>query len=122
MYIIAVRDINNKIVQVAQTDNERMAEKIHNNISHRYDFPTFTFHNKIQQWAMRSTGGSARYNGVDELDTSDYIQPIEQQKEFTIQDYEDMIFYIKMQDFISQEDYDLIYEYENKIKELKEVE
>ena len=67
---------------------------------------------------MRSTGGSKRYNGIDTLDISDYIVPTKQPKEFTIQDYKDMIFAIEMQDFISQQDYDLIDQYNNKIREL----
>lgn len=121
MYIIAVKDINNNIVQVAQAEDERTAEKIHNNICYRYKFATFTYHNKIQRWAMRSTGGFEKYNGVDKLDISDYIVPTQQPKELTIQDYKDMIFTIEMQDFISQEDYDLIYKYKDKIKELSEV-
>lgn len=121
MYIIAVRDINNNIIQVAQTEGERIAERIHHNISCRYNFPTFTYYNKIQRWAMHATGGSKRYNGIDKLDISDYIIPTQQPKEFTIQDYEDMIFAIEMQDFISQEDYNLIHKYKNKIKELSEV-
>lgn len=121
MYIIAVRDINNNIVQVAQAEDERTAEKIHNNICYRYKFTTFTYHNKIQQWAMRSTGGSEKYNGIDKLDVSDYIVPTQQPKEFTIQDYRDMIFAIEMQDFVPREDYDLIDKYKEKIRELSEV-
>ena len=122
MYIIAVGDINDNIVQVAQAEDERTAEKIHNNICYRYNFTTFTYHNTMQRWAMRSSGGSKKYNGVDKLDISDYIVPTQQPKELTIQDYKDMIFAIEMQDFIPQEDYDLIYKYKEKIKELSEVE
>ena len=121
MYIIAVKDINNNIVQVAQANNEQEAERIHNNIVARYKFSTFTFYNKIQRWAKRTTGGNAKYNGIDTLDTSDYVKPIEEPKELTIEDYKKMIFDINMQDNISTEDYDLISKYENKIKELSEV-
>ena len=118
MYIIAVKDINNNIVKVAYADNENIAENIYNNIRFRYQYPTYMYHNEIQRYAMRSTGGSKRYNGIDNLDISDYIAPTKQPKEFTIQDYKDMIFAIEMQNFISQKDYDLISQYNNKIREL----
>lgn len=118
MYIIAVKDINNNIVKVAYADSENVAESIYNNIRFRYQYPTYMYHNEIQGFAMRSTGGSKRYNGTDNLDISDYIAPTKQSKEFTVQDYKDMIFTIEMQDFISQQDYDLIHQYNDKIREL----
>ena len=36
------------------------------------------------------------FNGIDNLDISDYLAPTQQPKEFTVQDYKDMIFAIRI--------------------------
>lgn len=119
MYIIAVRDINDNKVAIAKTDTLDKAQEIKTNVAHRYNFAVFVYHNEIRGFACSSVGGKELYNGIDKIDISKFIENTVTNNVESISDYEKRIFLINMQDHISENDYKLIDEYNNRIKELK---
>lgn len=119
MYIIAVKNIENKIIEVTRVETRKEANRIYNIIVYRYHYPTFTYYNEIKGRALQSVGGTNRYNGVDSLNLSDYVEiPLEPSNK-TIEAYREMIFSIQMQEHISANDWELIDKYNKAIEKLK---
>lgn len=119
MYIIAVKNINNEIQQVAQCETIEQAQQIHKALNSRYKFETYLYKNKISKWFIKFSSGNILYNGVDVLDLSEYTYDYNEPSPKTIADYEHMIFIIHMQEHISDKDWELIEQYHNEIKKLK---
>ena len=119
MYIIAVKNIENKIIEVARVETKKEADRIHNIIVYRYQYSTFTYYNEIKGRALHSVGGINRYNGVDSLNLSDYVAISLEPSKKTIEAYREMIFSIQMQEHISSNDWELINKYSKAIEKLK---
>lgn len=119
MYIVAVKNTENKIIEVARVETRKQADKIHNIIVYRYQYPTFTYYNEIKGRALHSVGGMNRYNGVDRLNLSDYVAISVEPSKKTIENYREMIFSIQMQEHISANDWELIDKYNKAIEKLK---
>lgn len=119
MYIIAVKNIENKLIEVARVETRKEADRIHNIIVYRYQYPTFTYYNEIKGRALHSVGGINRYNGIDNLNLSDYVAISAEPSKKTIENYREMIFSIQMQEHISANDWALINKYNKAIEKLK---
>ena len=119
MYIIAVKNVDNEIQEIARCETREQAQKIHTAVNFRYKFETYTYKDKISQWFTQFSSGTVLYNGIDTLNMSEYIYTYNEPKTHTVKDYENMIFMIQMQDHISTSDWKLIEKHKNEIKRLK---